>query len=195
MNGLTGLKWVAASCLLFACGGGTRPEDMSATDHDKEARKNKDIALLHRGWVGVDPIGKPGASHYALANSFQHHADDHAAAADALRADQVSACAGIPAPVAGTCPLMTYLVTQVEATAEGVRVTYAGAEAEALLHHARCHVAQGAVVGREGMESCPLYEKALRVTTEAAPGGAVLILSSEDSAVRTTLQGIYVTGR
>ncbi len=194
MNVFTRLKWVAAGSLLFAwgCGGGTRPEDMSATQHDKEAKKAEDLAQVHRGQAGVDVDGRPGTSHLVLANTFQHQADDHEAAADALRADQVNECANIAEAVADTCPLAAYEVTQVESTAEGVRVTFAGPEAETLLQHARCHVAHGAVEGRKRMKGCPLYHKALHMTTEVAPGGAVLVMSSDNAAVRKTLQGLYV---
>ena len=198
MNVLTTLKWVAAGSLLFACGGGTRPEDMSAADHEKEARRDEDIAQERQTWVGVggaraDGSGLPGSSQFAVANSFRRHAASHEAAAKTLRTNQVSECAGLPEAAAHTCPLMAHQVTHVEAMSDGVRVTYAGAEAQALLHHAQCHTAQGAVEGRKGMEGCPLYEKALRLSAEPAPGGAVLVLSSDDPAVRKTLQGIYVS--
>ena len=46
-------------------------------------------------------------------------------------------------------------------------------------------------MGREGMEGCPLYQKGLRISTEAAPGGAILVLGSDDSAVRKALQEMY----
>lgn len=194
MNVWTTAKRMAISSLLltWGCGSGTRPEDMSAAQHDKEAKKDEDLAQVHRGQAGVVVDGRPGTAHLALANSFQHQADDHEAAADALRADQVSECAHTAKAVAGTCPLAAYEVTQVESTAEGVRVTFAGPEAETLLQHARCHVAHGAVEGRKSMKGCPLYHKALHMTTEVAPGGAVLVLSSDNASVRKTLQGLYV---
>ena len=195
------LRHIAAIGLISGgCGGGTRPEDMSAADHEKAAQKDEDIAQERQTWIGVggarsDGSGLPGSSQFAVANSFRRHAASHEAAAKTLRANQVSECAGLPEAAAHTCPLMAHQVTHVEAISDGVRVTYAGAEAQALLHHTRCHRAQGGVEGRKGMEGCPLYEKALRLSTEPAPGGAILVLSSDNPAVRKTLQGIYVTGK
>ncbi len=116
MNVWTTVKRLAISSLLLigGCGSGTRPEDMSATQHDKEAKKDEDLAQLHRGQAGVSVDGRPGTAHLALANTFQHQADDHEAAADALRADQVSECAHTAKSVAGICPLVAYEVTEVE---------------------------------------------------------------------------------
>lgn len=193
------MRWhkLAAAAILLACGGsaGTRPEDMSAAAHEEAAAHAEATAESHRAQGAVDPGGPrrtATGSHWGVAANLHRRAEAHLAAARTLRQGEAAACAGLADEVRTACPLSAHPITAVEQTTLGLRVTYAGAEPEALLKHARCHAAHGATEGHEGMPGCPLYQKDLRITAESAPGGAVLVLESTDESVRRALREAYV---
>lgn len=198
MNTHRPLIYTAFLLLSMGCGSAeTLPEDMSARAHDKEAKKDQQASDSFRDDDAVrEPGEKPSTrtGHYALAAAYAQSAEDHTAAAASLRADESAECHGVPEVALGTCPLMAYKVTAFETTPEGVRVTYAGADPDLLLREVRCHLAHGATQGRKGMEPCPLYQKGLRAETQAAPGGAVLFLSTDFPNVRKSIQSMYVQG-
>lgn len=198
MNTRRHLLLPALTLFWLACGSAeTLPEDMSARAHDKEAKKDQQASDSFRDDDAVrEPGEKPSTrtTHFALASAYAQSAEGHTAAAASLRADEAAECGGEPVVALGTCPLMAYKVTAVEPTAEGVRVTYAGADPDLLLREVRCHLAHGATQGRKGLEPCPLYQKGLRATTSPTPGGAVLFLSTDFPNVRKSLQSMYVQG-
>lgn len=181
-------------CLL-ACGGlGNQPDDMSAEEHQKAADRAEASAETHRNLavVGPGPDTPAEGRHWSLAHSLDEHARAHRDAAEALREDEAAACAGLPEGTRDSCPLIGHRVRAVEATPVGVRITYEGADADALLRQLRCHTAHDAKEGLEGESTCPLSEKSLTISTEAVPGGAVLNLSSDDPKVRKRLGEMYV---
>jgi hypothetical protein len=196
MNTRRHLLLPALTLFWLACGSAeTLPEDMSARAHDKEAKKDQQASDSFRDDDAVrEPGEKPSTrtAHFALASAYAQSAEDHTAAAASLRADESAECRGEPEVALGTCPLMSYKVTAFETTPEGVRVTYAKADPDLLLREVRCHLAHGATQGRKGMEPCPLYQKGLRAETQAAPGGAVLFLSTDFPDVRKSIQSMYV---
>lgn len=176
--------------VLAGCGASpTDPEAMSAEAHERAAHAEETQATsperqgvdLVDGIVGYD-LG--AAVHFA-------HADAHREAAKTLRDGEQAACDGVDHEERATCPLLAHAVGHVEHTERGVRVVYAGADAEALERHVKCHHAFGARVGREGMPGCPLYSAALTVRVDPADKGAVLILESDAEATVKRLHEIY----
>ncbi len=175
------------------CGGsGTRPEDMSAKAHETEARESDSSANLHEAMAASGGQQGGSARHYGMSASARRHADAHRVAAATLRSNETVECQGLDNEVRAYCPLVMLPVTLVERTPDGVRVTYAGANAEMLLHEVKCHVANGATIGRKDMDGCPLYQNGLSITTAIVPGGAVLILSTKDKDARKVIQDAYV---
>jgi hypothetical protein len=182
------LWWVAG------CGGSdTRPEAMSAKAHETAARESDSAAELQRGAsTAADDEHGGAARHWALASSFAGQAQAHREAAATLRANEAAECVGMPESDHGSCPLLAYKVRAVQRTPEGVRVTYAGAQTDALLREARCHASHQATVRGKGMPGCPLYSEFLDIGVEPAEAGAVLVLTSKDAATRKALDEVYV---
>ncbi len=188
------VAWALAALTLAACGGsGTKPEDMTVEEHqaavasDEKAARLHDHLRLHRRDDAVDS--------FALAKLYASHAAEHGAAAKQLDAQHAAACEGLAAELQGECPLMHYRVSDVERLADGVRVTFRGAEAGALLRHAECHRAHGASEGREEMPACPLYSKGLNLRAEPSEGGAALFFTSAEAATVERVQSMYEPAR
>lgn len=180
--------------LLIGCGGdGTRPEDMSARAHEKEAKEAEQAAELHKSAsTGADPADRSASRHWALASSLAARAEAHRKAAAELRANEAAECAGLPEAEHGSCPMIAYRVKNVEQTPQGVRVTYAGPTPEKLLREAKCHASHQATERGKDLPGCPMYSADLKIDVEASEGGAVLVLTSENAETRKALNEVYV---
>lgn len=185
------LTWITA-VLLAACGGtGTpRPEDMSAGEHEQAADKAEQSARGHDARAASAPGAARTATHRHASRALERHAEAHRAAARELRGAEAEVCTGVPEASRAVCPLMAWPVEKVEDVADGVRVTYTGGSPDELLQRSRCHAAHAAKAG-DDMPGCPLAAPSLRIATEAAPGGAVLVLGSDDPAIVRELQQMY----
>lgn len=118
----------------------------------------------------------PTATHLEHADKHQRHADAHAAAAKALESYEDAECKSFPGSTRKHCPLMGNVVAveDIDEPAHGaggpaphaqhrwrgVRIRFAdGVNMDAVVAHARCHMAFAATHGFEGMDHCPLYIK------------------------------------
>jgi len=183
---------ILAALLLASCGSrGTRPEDMSVAEHERaaaeaEAKAKEEQSNRRTAGPRGDTIDTSNPDRYWKLAKAHHEA------AHTLTAREEAECKGVDKAARDTCPLATYAVADVQEIDGGVRVTYAGAEAQKLAAAVRCHAAHGAVVGREGMPDCPLYSKGLILKTEPVEGGAALILTSSDGDTVDRLRRVYV---
>lgn len=176
----------SSSGLVTSCGAdpGTRPEDMSAADHRKAAAADDTEAKEHQGKynaksrrsgaadAGGDTFSFPMSSynptthHLADADKFRRQAHAHRQAAATLENWEEQECGEFPAATRSACPLIGN-VASVQDVDKGVRITFAqSANIEAVIAHVKCHRAFAAVHGFEGMESCPMYVKAVNVDAD-----------------------------
>ncbi len=176
--------------VLAGCGASpTDPEAMSAEAHERAARA-QEARASSADLREVDLVD--GLVGYDIAAAVYHvHAEAHREAAKTLREGEQAACEGVDNEVRATCPLLAHVVEHIEHTERGVRVVYAGADADTLEHHVECHHAFGARVGRRGMPGCPLYSVALSVRVEPTEKGAVLVLESDTEDTVKRLHEIY----
>jgi hypothetical protein len=169
---------IASALVGCATTSGARPEDMSAKSHEEEAAREAakaeqhaakyDPAATSAASAGSDPFFEgtdfnPTDVHNIQAEAHRRHADDHAAAADALRSAEEDACKSIASESRSWCPLLGP-VAATENTSNGVRVTVReGTDVDALIARVRCHLAFANTQGREGIDRCPLYVPGVQV--------------------------------
>lgn len=205
---------VASASLFTSCAtdDGTRPDDMSAAEHQAAATAADAEANRHRAMPDPDiaptithPISgaservwepdvySPTRMHDEMAVQQRVLASQHRAAARALESFEEEECAAFPAPTRAACPLLGP-VTSTEQVPHGVRLRIAaGVPVAAVAAHARCHVAFARAHGYEGMDACPLYLKGVRV--ESGEGYVDLLV--EDDEVLAELRqraGGHVSG-
>ncbi len=143
--------------LALGCGSptpGTRPDDMSAAEHEHAAGEHQAMSEQHEGRYdpsatdtregrsggarGGGPawpvrIYNPTEGHHAEAERHAEHAAEHAAAGEALRRFEQAQCQGFPPETRASCPLMG-TVASVEDIDGGVRLhVTAGVPSEAVL--------------------------------------------------------------
>ena len=182
-----GLGALLASLLLTGCAmTGTRPDDMSAAEHEAHARVAGERAEAHdqavrRPYAARDPQTNTDR---LLAESYRLDAELHASAADALRRFQAQECAGIQPEARSQCPLVR--IARVEQAPEGA-ILWLAPEAELIETAAliRCHMAFARARHYEGMDDCPLYLRGLSVAQYGE--SAALLITSEDPEVRSRL--------
>ncbi len=194
----------------FGCGGsGTRPEDMSAEAHRREAQKHQTQSFAHADQDDLDatrlnPSGgaaspnaeldfgvtdyNPTAIHRAEAELHQQHAEDHRRAAEQLERFEQAECGSFPVSTRPLCPLLGQ-VASVERLSNGVRIRFIeDANAEAIEAHARCHIAFAQTQGRKGMDPCPLYVKGVQVASEHAEPMSMDLVAEDTRAVKQVQQ-------
>ncbi|MCB9540061.1 MAG: hypothetical protein H6704_27930 [Myxococcales bacterium] len=190
------IQHVFASLALFSwgCGGAdTRPEAMSAPDHDEAAERTENEARLRDLPPIETDVGRVSMPRFGSQAGLLAHAEAHRAAARTLRANEALVCEAVAEPDRAVCPLMEPGIVDVEYRDDGVAVTYTNIESGELERRVRCHHAYGARVGREGMDGCPLYQRDLAIEVVPSPDGAavVLHLTSDDRDVARRLHAIY----
>lgn len=195
-----------AILVLLASGGcaahpGTRPDDMSASEHRDHAEHERSTAEAHdarydpnarepRGTathsseLGFPEYGdreyNPTAVHLGHADSHREHAALHSAAAKALESFEDAECKAFRPAIRVVCPLLS-VVTSVEDLPNGVRIALAdGVSAGAVADHIRCHHAFGRARGFQQMDECPSYVPGLEVGV--SPDGKSVVLSSTKPA-------------
>lgn len=140
-------------------------------------------AKLPAGRCFALEIYNPTERHLTDARRHEKMANDHAAAATALRSYEEGACKHFdPAQRAG-CPLLGQL-ERVEPLKNGVRLTpKPGVNVAAWQAHIACHLAFAAARGAEGMASCPLGLRGI----DAATAGSAVELTSNDPSTTAKL--------
>ena len=205
----------AAACLFAACGGaaaGVQPDDMSAEAHARHATTEEAAADRHEaeydpsaietrevgGAVAARNEGggavrtvNPTAVHQQEAATHHDHAEQHAAAAQALRAYEAAECRAFPAEARAACPLLSD-VTGVTDIAGGVRITFApGAPVDPLIARMRCHFAYARTRAYEGMQSCPLYIRGVDV--RAGAGHSIELFGADPAIVQAIREEARMT--
>lgn len=197
----TAAKWLALALVparAAACGAtSTQPHGATLEEHERAARIEEqaaeDNAIQATTYIGLDQ--EAYIRNWSLAQRHRVHAEEHRAAADALRdSDDPRACDGVPQAVTTECPLAAYQVADYSETESGVRVVYAGADAALLRQHVRCHLAHASMAHRahDGADRCPLIGVASTVDIAPDPLGAVLTIRSDDPDEVARLRGLYV---
>lgn len=206
---------LAAAFLFAGCGStaaGVRPDDMSAEEHARQARAEEAAADRHEaqydpaavetreatGGVAARNEGggavrsvNPTAVHREEAATHHEHAEQHAAAAQALRAYEAAECRAFPPETRAACPLLSD-VTGVTDIAGGVRISFApGAPLDALIARMRCHFAYARTRAYEGMQSCPLYIRGVDV--RAGAGNSIELFGADPATVHAIREEARMT--
>jgi hypothetical protein len=185
-----------------------RPDDMSAAAHRREAARERAeagerLSAHHEGVAAIDPrvpgglagvlpaeearpgglVQRRGTPDLWAAEAHLEHARLHEEAAAALERFEAAECAGVPAELRASCPLLAGAGAIVD-IAGGVEIRFhAGAPVDEVVARMRCHLAFARASGFEAGTSCPLYVKGLaieriaprivRITGDAATAAAV----------------------
>lgn len=194
--------FAVAVLLVGACSSqapGTKPDDMSAEEHQRHAEKHQKVSEEHqeqykpraratREEAPVDPekdiytvdVYNPTEHHQASAEQHQRHAEQHRQAAQKLLSYEGDHCAQFPKETRSACPLMGQ-IKAVEDIEGGARITFhKNVPIQATVDHMKCHFAFARAEGYEGMKTCPLYLKG--VSVEAQDDGQSVILTTDDPA-------------
>ena len=200
------LTAAALAASLFGCAH-TRPDDMSAEEHEQEALRHQRAAIEESqqydpnkreiapgGFLGGPfdndrpTIYNPTEGHLTAAELHRSHAREHERAAKRLVTMEDAACRGISPEARTACPLLTPYVTEVRELSRGVELRFKdGAPVDALLSRMQCHLAWARTEGypHEAAEACPLYRKGVQVRRTA---DRVIELGSQDPAVAVAVQ-------
>lgn len=200
---ISALTIFAATVLLVgACSSqapGTKPDDMSAEEHQKHAMQHQKTSEEHqeqyepgaratREEPPVDPdkdvytveVYNPTEHHRDSAKQHQRHAEQHRQAAQKLVSYEEKHCAKFPEETRSSCPLMSQ-IKAVEDVDGGARITFReGVPMQATVDHMKCHFAFARAQGYEGMKSCPLYLEGVSVE---ADGQSVTLTTDKPEAV------------
>ena len=216
MSQLLPLLLLASAC---ASANGTAPHDMGAGRHEQAAREEDSTAATDaaiaqhldqcaRGSLAPEPAGPcwtgsrdPAAEARRLGELHRTLAEQHRAAAQALREVEARACVGIApadrdvspfahfADIASVEPL-TRVVTSSKGSIlglQGATVTLRavpGLTAEWLQRAIDCHIARNGVLGDDdaGMRACPLGLRSVTATVRSARTGFAVVIRSDDYA-------------
>ncbi len=198
---------LAAVALVMGCGGGAsgaRPDDMSASAHERASQAEQ--AAAQRAAAEYDPHDtavlvtptphnqaeldgvphertfNPTAEHRDEAAEHRAHAAQHEAAADSLRHFEAVECRAFPPETRAACPLLSG-VTEVVNIAGGVRMHFApDAPADAVLARIRCHLAYARTRAYAAVSSCPLYVRG--VDARAGAGGTIELTAADAATVQ-----------
>lgn len=193
--------FAAAALLVSACSSqapGTKADDMSAEEHQRHAEEHQKVSDEHeeeydpgarrvREDLPADPtrqsyrveVYNPTERHGTSAEQHKRHAEQHRQAAQELLTYEQEQCAHFPEETRSTCPLMGQ-IEAVEDVEGGARITfYDDVPLQAAVDHMRCHFAFARSVGREGMDSCPLYLEG--VSIEVDTEGHAVTLETDNS--------------
>jgi hypothetical protein len=215
MNLVSKLAGAAMAAGLLACAH-TRPEAMSATDHQAEALDHYGRARQHEARFdpgaqpalpkppaalgpttpmaaqGADPsmaywVYNPTEHHLAEAARERAHAEEHARAAARLRQEEAKECAGVAPEARTACPLLAPYVAKVTETPRGVVLSMKpGAPGESIAQLMRCHLAFARLQGFQQAGVCALYVQGSEVLS--ADGGATLELRGDGPATAADIR-------
>jgi hypothetical protein len=182
------LALLSATCSQTGCTGahGTRPHDMSATEHRSAAVAARDRAAQEA--VEADRGGRHSFRHRAMASYQEGLAAAHAEAADQLAAAERSACEGIPprAIAPGLTGLDVIRVSRLDRrvkfreVAEGVGfvVGTAGRSFDSLAKLVRCRVAHAAAT-RDPSDPLSVAGAYVRVYRDDGQAAVVQVVSRD----------------
>lgn len=184
--------WLAAASGLVACAGtssGTNPHDMSYEEHLAAAEDADSRYEYHEQQADVVEPARQGY-HRGQAIEYQHHAQAHREAAEALRTDEVATCQSAPDEARATCPLTGDLpIEEIREIPNGVEIRFgAGADPALIESSVACHRAHAAYLGFEGMDDCPFYLRDISVNTTQVEGVPVLQITSTDPDVANQIR-------
>lgn len=165
-----------ATCLAaMGCAHGTRPDDMTAEQHQAAAQKEeskaqREAATAYTNAPGANPMNAgiepelylyPQAGvpqdHLADARRLQEHAREHEQAAAELQRYEEAECKGLAPSQRSTCPLMRS-IADVRDIDGGVRIRFVDeGHASTALPRMRCHYAYARAHGFSNSPDCALY--------------------------------------
>jgi hypothetical protein len=185
------------ACLTgVGCAHGTRPDDMTAEQHQAAAQKEQKKAQQEEATAytnapganalnaGIEPelylypqAGVP-QDHLADARRLQEHAREHEQAAAQLQQFEEAECKGLPASQRSTCPLMRS-ITDVGDIDGGVRIRFVDqSHASTALPRMRCHYAYARAHGFSNSPDCALYIRGVDFRQSSDPH-AIDIVSND----------------
>lgn len=188
---------IVTAFLAVACATteGTRPDDMSHSEHLAAAEREMNAAQHNLdGAVEVGLLGAQSTMHEALWERHQKHAQEHSIAAEALSDFHDEACSSA-SHSDGHCPLMAHQasIQKVERLADGIAAIFPAEfpkSADDVENQALCHYAQGRMLGREGMPECPFFNNDLVISVEKRTDGSfMLFVRTEDEQSLANLYG------
>jgi hypothetical protein len=176
-----GIVW-ATTLISCARGGQVKPDEMSASAHHDEARRESLAAqneVGHYRSTGAQPrpfsdtsggdylysvpVYNPTDAHMAAAEAHRDHARQHERAARYLERYEEYECRDFPPASRAACPLIGPVV-HVDDIAGGVRVKLQdGARVDAIVAHMRCHYAFARARAFAETASCPLYLRGIEI--------------------------------
>jgi len=202
---------LCAGLLLAACGCAgnvqvVKPDDMSAAEHRREAKREQAAAReLDGNIVPPDPLawqqpteapsgfifpvsplnpevsGNAVAEHQKLreADGLREEAHQHRRAARTLESAERSACGDTPASGRAACPVLGPLTTLHDIPG-GVRATFADAtRVDAVVEQMRCHFAYERTRGFDPATSCEIYMRGVDIRRAPHDPASVDITSSD----------------
>lgn len=195
-----------------------QPSEMSAAQHESEAKKELQAAKVHsaeydaKASVRIERCASGAAAHEGAAcwtsitNPTEHHVDEakaheqhaaaHRAASQALRDAEARVCADIDPIDRDVSPFAHREdVIRVAAVPHGALVVFRGVPgltADGLQKIIDCHIARNAAVGHDmpEMTYCPLVPKDVTARAEVTRQGLfeVTIRSDNDESAREILR-------
>jgi hypothetical protein len=203
--------WLGAGLLLAACGCAgnvqvVKPDDMSAADHRREAKREQAAARqLDTNIVPPDPLawqqpteapsgfvfpvsplnpevsGNAQASAQKLrqADGLREEAHQHRRAARTLEHAERTACGDTPASARAACPVLGPLTTLHDIPG-GVRATFADpTQVDAVVERMRCHFAYEQTRGFDPATSCEIYMRGVNIKRAPQDPASVDITSPD----------------
>jgi len=185
--------WVvstAAAVFLSSCAGHdlVRADEMSATQHQLEAQRERDIADKEAGAGPAASAAAPGGHDWSAARgreaeSRREHSRQHAAAAEFLEQFEDRECRHIPAGSRAACPLLGPVV-RIDDVPGGIRATFADPKrVPTLIAEMRCHYAYARSRHFDETIGCPLYVRGIEVRQAIDPR-AIEIVSRDEKTSR-----------
>lgn len=178
-------SWATIGLFLTSCATpGAQPDDMSASAHKAEARREEAEAKAHEAQFNPTAVTwhtrfesdtdaydvlpeyyyNPTEGHLARAERHLAHAKAHREAALELESFLREECVGFKVKTRAQCPLLGGVESMIEIDG-GVRfVVSAGVDPDGLVAHMKCHFAVGRAAAYEAMSGCPLYLKDLFIS-------------------------------
>ncbi len=207
------LLTAAAGALLAGCAAaGTRPQEMSAAEHEQAAQGEEREAEAHQeqfreeGWSAgaggcstycFDTWSNPSSEHAKEAKRHRVVAEKHREASEVLRRAEERSCTGVPQRDREVSPFLHVGdISRVERVSEKkasaiYEIEFSqvpGLDAEGMQKLVDCHLARNAVLGQEaaGMEFCPLVPAGVEASVE--PRGIGILVRVEVAGEESTAQ-------
>ena len=179
-----------AAVLLSSCASHEviRADDMSATQHRREALREKEVADKEAGAGPATPAADLGSYDWNAERRREEkrrreHARQHADAAEFLEQFEDRECRHIPAASRAACPLLGPVV-RIDDVPGGIRATFADPKrVPTSIAEMRCHYAYARSRHFDETIGCPLYVQGVEVRQALDPR-AIEIVSRDQKTSR-----------